>query len=308
MSISPSSISVIDFFKVTVPCSVLNSNFNLSLKNLSTACHMNLKGCTLQSLTASRTASCSFIAPGSFRASIPQLCYKNTQIQKCSHERLFFQKCSQTQQLGSFDCHQEAQNSGLTYPFLVLCQRPKQASSSKDLLGKVNGLLLFCFQKVQEKVQDRTSHKGPFQHFRRRKATDSGKLDMCSKSPLSEEHLGQMHLIPRFRYDTHRVVGICRSCLNLKWTFNKTLDFRTKCLLLSFTKNSAQSLLHQGWTIVQQDCWTFPRIKGLAFAKFKNGCGRGYISCVSETFSLKSHFNFIKLFCLVSWGRCPWFP
>lgn len=156
MSISPSSISVIDFFKVTVPCSVLNSNFNLSLKNLSTACHMNLKGCTLQSLTASRTASCSFIAPGSFRASIPQLCYKNTQIQKCSHERLFFQKCSQTQQLGSFDCHQEAQNSGLTYPFLVLCQRPKQASSSKDLLGKINGLLLlplFCFQKVEEKYK-----------------------------------------------------------------------------------------------------------------------------------------------------------
>ena len=133
-------------------------------KNLSPACHMNLKGCTLQSLTASRTASCSFIAPGSFRASIPQLCYKNTRIQRCRHEGFFFQKCSQTQQLGSFDC-QEAQNSGLTYPFLVLCQRPKQASSSKDLLGKINGLLLFCFQKVQEKVQDRTSHKGPFQHF-----------------------------------------------------------------------------------------------------------------------------------------------
>lgn len=233
MSISPSSISVIDFFKVTVPCSVLNSNFNLSLKNLSTACHMNLKGCTLQSLTASRTASCSFIAPGSFRASIPQLCYKNTQIQKCSHERLFFQKCSQTQQLGSFDCHQEAQNSGLTYPFLVLCQRPKQASSSKDLLGKINGLLLlplFCFQKVEEKYKIVQATKVHSNIFWRRKAMDSGKLDMCSKSPLSEEHLGQMHLIPRFRYDTHRVVGICRSCLNLKWTFSKPLDFRTKCL------------------------------------------------------------------------------
>lgn len=48
-----------------------------------------------------------------------------------------FQKCSQTQQLGSFACHQETQNSGLTCQFLVLCQRPKQASSSKDLLGIV---------------------------------------------------------------------------------------------------------------------------------------------------------------------------
>ena len=143
-------------------------------------------------------------------------------------EWFFFQQCSHTQQLGSFDC-QETQNSGLTYPFLVLRQRPKQASSSKDLLGKINGLLLFCFQNARN-IQDRTSHKCPFQHFWRRKAMDSGKLDMCSKSPLSEEDLGQMHLIPRFRYDTHRVVGICRSCLNLKWTFNKTLDFRTKCL------------------------------------------------------------------------------